>query len=82
MVTVKDVIDELREYQRCESLTDQAFADKLRMSRQMWNFIKLGTAEPGIESWQRIVRVYPQLGKLITEAYGNRLTGRDGAAVR
>lgn len=78
--SVADIVEKLKEKQRSEQLSDEAFAEKLHISRQMWNLVKLGKREPGETVWQGVVRAYPELGGQIIAAYAQELYAPVGKA--
>ena len=55
------LILKLKERQRQEGLTDGAFANKLRISRQLWGMIKKNGNPIGSKLITGIIREYPEL---------------------
>jgi transcriptional regulator with XRE-family HTH domain len=64
---VVSVIEEIKARQKSEGLSNELFARKIGISRQMWEFVLNGTREPGLKVWRGIVRAYPDLaGTILT----------------
>ena len=55
------LIRKLKERQQQEELTDGAFANKLRISRQLWGMIKRNNNPIGSKLITGIIREYPEL---------------------
>ena len=55
------LIPKLKERQQQEGLTDGAFANKLRISRQLWGMIKRNNNPIGSKLITGIIREYPEL---------------------
>ena len=55
------LIPKLKERQRQEGLTDGAFSNKLRISRQLWGMIKKNGNPIGSKLITGIIREYPEL---------------------
>lgn len=55
------LINKLKERQHQEGLTDSAFANKLRISRQLWGMIKKNGNPIGSKLITGIIREYPEL---------------------
>jgi len=55
------LLQTLKEKQRAEHLTDGGFAERLGISRQMWQFIREGRRGIGEKLLRGIIQAYPEL---------------------
>lgn len=74
--TVASVIEDVKARQEAEGLANGPFAEKLGISRQMWESILNGTREPGMKVWRGIVRAYPDLSGTILNGVTSQIFGK------
>lgn len=60
MTNTPDLIELLADRQRDLGLTDEAFAETLGVSRQMWGLMRSRDRMPGRKTVQKILDVYPE----------------------
>jgi predicted transcriptional regulator len=58
---VAPIVERLKGKQKELGMSDVAFAAKLGISRQLWNFIKTGKREPGFKFLKAVMRELPEL---------------------
>lgn len=61
MKSIKPVIDALSARQRQLGETDAAFARRLGISRSMWQAVRSGEREVGVDTLQRMVNAVPEV---------------------
>jgi len=62
-VVANSLLEKLKELQAKEGLSDYKFADKLRVSHQLWQMTRTGRREIGLAVLQGALRAYPELNR-------------------
>ena len=70
------MINELKNIQKREKLTDLEFAKKLKIHEKSWSRIKNLRSPLGLETRDRAVKMYPELFPILTkELFGDNGNG-------
>jgi len=68
-----NVIEQVEQRQIKEGLSDTRFAQKLGISRQMWEAILTGERQAGYKVWNGIIENYPDLTGLVLDLVEDRI---------